>query len=97
MLLGGWTLADFTPCKLPDQAAAAFTGATKNLIGATYEPILYVGSQVVAGMKYCIICKITPVTKDPIPTVAAVHIWEKVGVPEEEKYEITKVIDVLES
>ena len=34
--------------------------ATETLTGATYEPVAYIGSQVVAGTNHAILCKSTP-------------------------------------
>ena len=42
--------------------------ATETLTGATYTPVAYIGSQVVAGTNHAILCKSTPSVaelKDP--------------------------------
>ena len=54
---GGWNIADMTPCNLPQKAASAFSAALENLLGADYEPVLYVGTQIVNGTNYGVICK----------------------------------------
>ncbi len=63
--LGGWDISELKSCNLPQKAASAFTGATMDLVGATYEPVLYVGKQLVNGTNYCILAKQTLVTAQP--------------------------------
>ena len=53
-LLGGWNIDEIKSCNLPQKAASAFTAVTGGLVGADYQPVLYVGSQVVNGTNYCI-------------------------------------------
>ena len=54
---GGYKLAPMEPCKLPEDVASGFTEVVTPLVGADYVPVLYVGSQVVAGVNHMIICK----------------------------------------
>lgn len=63
--LGGWKFDELKACNLPQKAASAFTAVTSELVGAEYEPVLYVGSQVVHGTNYCVIAKQTSVTSKP--------------------------------
>ena len=56
---GGWSIADMTPCNLPQKAASAFSATLESITGAGYEPVLYCGQQVVNGVNYGIICKQT--------------------------------------
>ena len=51
-LLGGWDISELKSCNLPQKAQSAFTGATMDLVGADYEPVLYVGKQLVNGTNY---------------------------------------------
>ena len=64
-LLGGWDISGMKPCNLPQKAASAFTCATQDLVGASYQPVLYVGSQVVNGTNYCILALQTLSTAQP--------------------------------
>lgn len=57
MVPGGWKLADFNAAALPEKAASAFTAVTKELIGATYTPVLYCGQQTVKGTNYMLVCE----------------------------------------
>ena len=75
-MLGGWNIDELKPCKLPQKAASAFTGATSELVGADYEPVLYVGSQAVNGTNYCFIAVQTLVTAQPKKRLVKLIIHE---------------------
>ncbi len=60
---GGWNFKEISS-KLPAEVEKGFKEVTQHLVGASYEPILYAGSQVVAGINYMIICKQTLSDKD---------------------------------
>ncbi len=62
-IAGGWSLKEISN-KLPEEVEKGFKEVTQHLVGASYEPVLYVGSQVVAGINYMIICKQTLSDKD---------------------------------
>ncbi len=77
-LSGGWTV--FTDpsgeaAELPQDVAAAFNGAMEGLAGADYMPVLYMGSQVVNGSNYAILCEQTLVTANPVTNLALVYIY----------------------
>ena len=59
---GGWTVNAEDPTLIPEEALEAFNKATEELVGCDYEPIALLGSQVVAGTNYCLLCKCTVVT-----------------------------------
>ena len=59
-MLGEWNIYEgMTECKLPAEVKVALDEAIGTVLGASYTPVLYVGSQVVAGMNYKIVCKQT--------------------------------------
>lgn len=60
--LGKWNIDEIKRCKLPQKAESAFTGATSGIVGVNYEPVLYVGSQLVNGTNYCLLAVQTLVT-----------------------------------
>lgn len=64
-VLGGWNIEEMKSCNLPQKAASAFTAVTGELVGADYQPVLYVGSQLVNGMNYCILAIQTIITAEP--------------------------------
>lgn len=73
--MGGWETVTAEARPLPDDAQAAFDKATGTLVGAEYTPVALLGTQLVAGTNYCILCQITPVVPNPVPTWALVYIY----------------------
>ncbi len=74
---GGWDISssEYSLDKHAD-AKNALDKALEGLNGADYEPVAYIGSQVVAGTNYCILCKITPVVPNATPSYALVYVYE---------------------
>lgn len=56
-------------------AKAAFEKATAGLTGYTYTPVALIGSQVVAGTNYCILCNAAPVTPNAESTYVLLYIF----------------------
>jgi len=63
--LGSWDISEIKGCNLPQKAQSAFTAVTGELVGADYQPVLYVGSQLVNGTNYCILAVQTIITAEP--------------------------------
>lgn len=80
MKAGGWQVnAELVRGTFPEEVGAAFDKALEHLVGVSYEPVLHIGSQVVAGMNYAVLCKAAAVVPDPVPylTVAVVYAnWD---------------------
>lgn len=76
--VGGWEFHTdaMKPCDLPQKVATAFSKATHGMVGVKYEPVLYVASQLVSGMNYCIVCKTTATTNPPMKNCKALFIYE---------------------
>ncbi len=55
---------------------AKFEKANEGLVGAAIEPIAYLGSQVVAGTNYMVLCKSTPAYPDAIPEYELITVYE---------------------
>lgn len=55
MTLGGWNLEEVKGTALPQKVQTDFTAVTSDMVGADYEPIAYLGSQVVNGTNYRIL------------------------------------------
>ena len=53
--LGGWNIDEMKTVSLPQKAQSAFTAVTVGITGSEYQPVLYVGSQVVNGTNYCVL------------------------------------------
>jgi hypothetical protein len=77
-LAGGWTV--FTDPsgqgeELPKEVAAAFDAVMEGMTGAEYLPRVYLGSQVVNGSNYAILCEQKLVTANPVTNLAVVYIY----------------------
>lgn len=78
-LAGGWEVNTGSTAMSKNAAAkAAFKKATAELLGVSYQPIAVLGTQVVAGTKYAILCKATPVIPDAAPDITIMYIYENV-------------------
>ena len=77
MALGGWQAnGGYTAMSKNPEANAAFKKATAGISGVSYKAIATLGTQVVAGMNYAILCKATPVYPDATPEVKIMYIYE---------------------
>lgn len=74
-LAGGWTVYADADNLVPEEAAQALEGALEKLVGAAYTPVALLGTQVVAGTNYAILCTITPVVPDAVPAYAIVYVY----------------------
>ena len=54
-------MSDVKGVALPQKAQSAFTAVMSDIVGADYEPIAYLGSQVVNGTNYKVLAIKTPV------------------------------------
>ncbi len=86
-LLGGWAYTE--SIEITDAIRANLEKATEGLVGASYEPIANIATQVVDGTNRCLLCKITPVVPDPVPHYAFVYLYEDL----EGGVELTDVYD----
>ena len=87
---GGWEMAKDTT--ITENIKKVLDKATETLTGATYTPVAYIGSQVVAGTNHAILCKSTPSVaelKDP-GSFILVTIYEDL----QGKCEITETKDI---
>ena len=74
-LAGGWNIPlDYKVVNLPAEAAKAFDGAMDGFTGANYEPMALLGTKVIAGVEYAILCHQTLVTANPESNVAVVYV-----------------------
>ena len=73
--LGGWDIKNIPVTSLPEDVASALGGINElGVLGATFEPIWYVGSQVVNGTNHKIICRETRTTRYHEQVIVAVTI-----------------------
>ena len=87
--VGGWTAAEDTA--LTDDQRSLFEKALEGLAGVGYEPVAYLGSQVVAGLNHCFLCKATVVYPGTEPTYKLVYIYEDL----DGNASLTDVVDLL--
>ena len=89
-LVGGWTINAENVAEIPQDVQDALTKAAEELTGCTYEPVALLASQVVSGMNYCRLCRLTPVVPDAESTFALVYLY----VDLENNASITRVADI---
>lgn len=76
-IAGGWlTNTEFGEFTVPEEVGEVFEQAVGSLDGVAYEPIAYLGSQVVAGTNYAFLCKATVVVPDAVPSLAVVVVYK---------------------
>ena len=75
-LMGGWSVTESS--EVPQEAADALNKAMENFVGSTIEPVALLGTQVVAGINYCLLCRISPVVPNPVPHYALVWVYSGV-------------------
>lgn len=84
---GGWFPTE-SPV-LTDEAKAALEKTLEGMVGADYNPIALLSTQVVAGTNYCILCEITPVYPDAESHYALVYVYADL----DGNAEITETVD----
>ena len=72
-VVGGWTVTE--GAALSDEAKAAFDKALEGLTGVSYEPVALLGTQVVSGTNYCILCQAQVVYPGAEPYYALVYVY----------------------
>lgn len=76
-LVGGWNVPDETTVlPLPENAQAAFSKALEGFTGSSVEAMALLGTQVVAGTNYAVLCRVTPTVPDPVSSVQVVTVYE---------------------
>ena len=88
---GGWEInqGDWEPDKNPD-AKAAYENAMEGLVGVDYEPIAYLGSQVVKGTNHCFLCRATVVAPDASSNYVLVYVYEALN----SNANVTDIVDI---
>ncbi|MBO4242017.1 MAG: hypothetical protein J5883_01915 [Clostridiales bacterium] len=84
-VVGGWEIA--SDYLVNSEREAVFDKAVGDLDGVDYDPMYYLGSQVVAGTNHCFLCRASAVVPDPVPYWALVYIYEDL----QGEAEITKI------
>lgn len=74
ILMGGWNATE-SPM-LTEEVKEVFNRAVEGVVGVDYEPVAYLGYQVVAGRNHCILCQSKIVVPDAKPYYSLVYIYE---------------------
>ena len=72
---GGWTAENASGAVLPEDVQTAFDTAVKAVTDVDYMPLAYLGSQVVAGQNYAVLCTATTDDAEPNVALAVVIIY----------------------
>lgn len=70
---GGWSRAD-SPA-VSAELRALFVLATDDFTGSTVEPVALLGSQVVSGFNYFVLCRTAPTVPDSVETYSLVTLY----------------------
>ena len=73
-MMGGWSAVE--DGMLTEEAAAALDKALEGFVGSTVKPFALLGTQLVAGTNYCILCTVTPVVPNGTPHWALVYVYQ---------------------
>lgn len=74
-MTGAFSVENAVGAALPQSVKTAFSMATQDLTGVKYKPLVCLGSQVVAGTNYAVLCKATSVTEEPKSALAVAVIY----------------------
>lgn len=90
-VVGGWECA--VDCTVTSEIEDIMAKATETLTGATYEPVAYIGSQLVAGMNHAILCKSSPSVEElgGASSYVLVYVYEDL----DGNCEITDTVDIV--
>lgn len=86
--LGGFTFAEDSA--ITPEIASVIDKATASKLGAKYEPVANIGSQVINGTNHVILCKVTAVSPNAAGNYAIVQVMETI----DGKCTITDVTDI---
>ena len=73
-LMGGWT-PSASP-EITEEIQAMFDKAMEGLLGVSYVPVAYLGSQVVAGTNHCLLCQAAVVYPGASPYYVLLYLYE---------------------
>ena len=87
-LAGGWAVADHS--EVTEEEKAVFDQAMDRLTGVNYEPIAYLGHQLVSGTNHCFLCRATVVYPNAVPKLVLVYIYQDLS----GNTKITNIVDL---
>ena len=92
---GGWNIK-VTVGKMPQQVATAFSDILGNLMGAQYNPIAYLGSQVVNGTNHAVLAEQLVVTGVDTKNIVLVILNEKPGSVAGKDFALVSITPVID-
>lgn len=73
-IFGGFEILNIPTNKLPQEVASAISVANSNLLGATFNPLWYIGKQIVNGVNYFFIAEDIRSTKNKDKSIVGLII-----------------------
>ena len=73
-LSGGWTPS--ADPAVTEEIQEIVAKALEGLVGVNYIPVAYLGSQIVAGTNYAVLCQATVVYPDAVPSYVIIYIYK---------------------
>lgn len=71
---GGYAIDVKVGNDIPESASETFTDVTKNWVGTDVKPIALLASKVVKGVNFTFAAKVTPVVRNPVPSIKLVTV-----------------------
>ena len=94
--LGGYEIVNVPATKLPQDVASAVSNLNTNLLGATFNPLWYVGKQTVNGVNHLFIAEEIRITKTTDKYIVGLVVNVPPGA-NADKGEGAKVVRIIES
>ena len=94
MVIGGYEIK-VSAGSLPEKVATGFNKVFENMLGATYEPIAYLGSKVVNGTNHAIMAEQTLVTGKDVKSIVLVVLNEKPGDVDGSNFSIVEISTLI--
>ena len=88
-LAGGWSAA--ADPTVTDEVRELLAKGLNGLVGVNYEPVAYLGGQVVAGRNHAILCQATVVYPDAQPYWVIIYLYENL----EGEVELTSIQELV--
>lgn len=93
-MAGAWDFSSLTPEKMPPEVEEGLKAIKKEgFVGSVIEPVKYLGQQVVNGINYAVLAKVTPTTLYPQTHLSVIEFNQK-RVKNEVKYKIVKSVEI---
>lgn len=94
MLLGGYVIKADTS-SMPQKPASGFVKAFEGMVGASYEPIAYLGHKMVNGTNHAFLAKQTLVVAEDVKNIVLVVLNEKPGDKAAETFSVVEILPLI--